>query len=103
MVPNEDPQRPGYPTWASNREPNASPCERILSAMVRLSEEQLERVAEYAERLAGWERERSDPRSLAARESAPPIHAFPDRCVCENGNWPDGAECPCDCHGPVTP
>lgn len=56
MVPNEDLQRPGCPAWASNREPNATPCERILAALVKVPSSDLEALAAHVERLAGWVR-----------------------------------------------
>lgn len=68
MVPKEDPQRPGYPTWASNREPHASPCHRILAALPQLTDVQLEDVAGHVERLAGWDRRQTEPTSYDKRE-----------------------------------
>jgi len=56
MVPDEDPQRPGVPTCASNREPNATPVHRIMTALVKVPTEKLEALAGHVERLAGWDR-----------------------------------------------
>lgn len=53
---DEDPQRPGVPTWASNREPNATPVHRIMAALVKVPEAKLEALAGYVERLADWDR-----------------------------------------------
>ena len=56
MAPNEDTQHPGCPAWASNREPNATRCERILAALVKVPTSELEALAAHVERLAGWVR-----------------------------------------------
>jgi hypothetical protein len=62
--------RSNVPTWASNREPNASPCDRILAALVKVPAERLAELAGHVERLAGWDRQIAQP-FIITRESRP--------------------------------